>query len=243
MSGQSFYLIDPNDPDMPFPPLDRASREPNGLLAVGGDLSPSRLLKAYRLGIFPWFDDDQPILWWSPDPRSVIYPGQVKISRSVRKSLRNKGYTFTFNKAFSRVIQACAEPRKQQHGTWITEEMFYAYIHLHDLGFAHSVDVWLNEELVGGLYGIALGKVFFGESMFSKTTDASKCGFAVLDAHLQAWGYKLIDCQVESPHMTTLGAQPIAREAFSNLLQLHCDFEPQQWLCDDYLIKTLKGNS
>ena len=201
-----------------FPPLEAAS--PEGLLAVGGDLSPERLVRAYRRGIFPWFNPGQPILWWSPDPRCVLYPEEFRASRSLRKSLRNRGYRITLDRAFGQVIRACAAPRRGQAdgGTWITSDMREAYVKLHQLGIAHSVETWRGEELVGGLYGVALGGVFFGESMFSRATDASKAALCILARHLQAWHFSLIDCQVSSAHLFRLGAVEIPRARFAEEL-------------------------
>ncbi len=205
--------------------------EPNGLLAIGGDLSAERLLSAYHQGIFPWFDDHQPILWWSPNPRAVIFPDQLRITRSLRKSMRNRGYRVTFDTAFSAVISACQHtPRSDQNGTWITEEMVDAYTQLHYLGHAHSVECWHEEQLVGGLYGLSIGKLFFGESMFSIKTDASKVAFVTLAQRLQKAGFPLIDCQVPNSHLTSLGATDIPRKEFQHYLKnyLHYKFEPQQ---------------
>lgn len=203
------------EPDTPFPPVTVALKEPNGLLAAGGDLSPQRLLAAYRRGIFPWFSPGEPILWWSPDPRMVLLPQQLRISRSLAKTLRNSNYTVCLDSAFDKVIAACAgTPRAGQAGTWITSEMQSAYQHLHLLGFAHSVETWREGKLVGGLYGIAIGKAFFGESMFSHCTDASKIAFAHLCAFLTAQGFGIIDCQMETRHLASLGARPISRAGF-----------------------------
>jgi len=202
-----------------FPPIEHALDDPNGLLAAGGDLSPATLLNAYSKGIFPWFDDDQPILWWSPSPRAVLFPAQLHISRSLHKTLRKGQFKVTMDTAFARVIRACSEPRTYANGTWITEDMIAAYIAMHQLGYAHSVETWYGDELVGGVYGIALGKVFFGESMFSRRTDASKVAFVHLVKQLQDWGFQLIDCQVENPHLVSLGSTNISRQQFKSLLQ------------------------
>lgn len=201
----------------PFPPLDHADHD--GLLAMGGDLSPARLLLAYRSGIFPWFNPGEPILWWSPDPRCVIFPDRFVASRSLKKSIRNRGYTFTINTAFADVIRYCAGPRKNQPGTWITEDMQHAYLQLHRLGVAHSAEVRHQGKLVGGLYGIAIGAVFFGESMFSHQTDASKVALACLIEQLCAWRFTLIDCQVSSSHVLSLGAVEISRTEFVKRLE------------------------
>ncbi|MCU9949668.1 leucyl/phenylalanyl-tRNA--protein transferase [Pseudomonas sp. PDM13] len=206
-----------------FPPLERALREPNGLLAAGGDLSPERLVQAYRHGCFPWFQDGQPILWWSPDPRTVLPPQEIHISRSLAKLMRQQRFRITFDQDFAAVIQACAGPRSYADGTWITTPMQAAYLELHRRGVAHSVEVWLEDELVGGLYGLAMGKLFFGESMFSRTDNASKVGFVTLTQHLSRWGFVLIDCQMPTQHLHSFGARSIGREKFSRYLQLYLD--------------------
>ena len=197
-----------------FPPVERALREPNGLLAAGGDLSPARLLDGYRNGIFPWYADGEPILWWSPDPRMVLEPAGFAISRSLRKTLRNRRYEIRFDSAFDEVMRACAAPRAGQPGTWITDAMRAAYGELHRLGYAHSVETWMDDALAGGLYGVALGGVFFGESMFTRRTDASKIALAALVSKLLADGYGLIDCQMHTAHLESLGARPVARREF-----------------------------
>ncbi len=206
-----------------FPPVTQALLDPNGLLAAGGDLSPERLLNAYRNGIFPWFNPGEPILWWSPDPRCVLYTQRLHISRSLRKHLKRNDYQVTFDKAFGAVMDACAEPRSGSDGTWISRQMRLAYTQLHLTGHAHSVEVWRNQELIGGLYGIALGRMFYGESMFSRETNASKIGFAWLVEQLKIWGYPLIDCQVHNPHLVSLGAEEIARETFLQQLNQTVD--------------------
>ncbi len=206
-----------------FPPLHRALREPNGLLAAGGDLSPERLIQAYRHGCFPWFQDGQPILWWSPDPRTVLFPDELHVSRSLEKCLRQQRYKVTFDQQFSQVIQACAAPRTYADGTWITTPMQAAYLQLHEQGIAHSVEVWRGEELVGGLYGLAMGQLFFGESMFSRADNASKVGFVTLVRQLQAWGFHLIDCQMPTQHLHSFGARPISRNAFAEHLRSGLD--------------------
>lgn len=207
------------DPDsLEFPDTGEALDDPNGLLAGGGDLSAQRLLHAYRRGIFPWFEDGQPILWWSPDPRAVLFPERLHISRSLRKVLRRGEFTVTADRAFEAVMQACAAPRNDAAGTWITDDMLMAYTELHHLSYAHSIEVWRHQELVGGLYGLGLGRVFFGESMFSWADNASKIAFVHLVAQLRAWGFRLIDCQVSSKHLLTLGAEEIPREAFEQIL-------------------------
>jgi leucyl/phenylalanyl-tRNA---protein transferase len=201
-----------------FPSPSLALDEPNGLLAVGGDLSPERILAAYRQGIFPWFNPEDPILWWSPSPRTVIFPNQLHISKSLRKVIRNGTYSVSFDHCFSDVMRACAAPRSDDGGTWISEDIIAGYSALHKQGFAHSVEVWEGETLVGGLYGMALGRIFFGESMFSRADNASKVGFAHLVQQLIAWDFQLIDCQVANDHLFSLGAVEIPREEFQQIL-------------------------
>jgi len=208
-----------SDPESPFPPTDQALETPSGLLAVGGDLSPARLLNAYHHGIFPWYSDDQPILWWSPAPRCVLYPKHVHISRRLRRRYNQGQLSLTADQAFSSVIEACAGPRRDYDGTWITDEMCSAYIQLHELGIAHSVEVWAGEDLVGGIYGLALGRVFFGESMFSKREDASKMALVALCRQLQQWDFTLLDCQISNPHLVSMGATEITRKEFHQYLQ------------------------
>jgi leucyl/phenylalanyl-tRNA--protein transferase len=204
--------------DLVFPPPDYA--DPSGLIAVGGDLSSERLLEAYRVGIFPWYSDDQPILWWSPDPRFILEPDEFRVSRSLHKTLQRKLFQVTFDRVFEEVIAACATvPREGQRGTWITPEMHDAYIRLHGLGFAHSVETWLGGKLVGGLYGVSLGKAFFGESMFHHSTDASKVALAMLVEKLKSWGFHFIDSQMTTEHMLSLGAKEIPRRIFLKRLQ------------------------
>ncbi|KJH82823.1 leucyl/phenylalanyl-tRNA--protein transferase [Stutzerimonas stutzeri] len=209
--------------DLSFPPLEKAMRDPNGLLAAGGDLSPERLLAAYRHGCFPWYQDGQPLLWWSPDPRTVLFPEELHVSRSLRKKLRQGAFDITFDRAFRDVIEGCAGPRSYADGTWITTPMQEAYEKLHQLGIAHSVEVWQDERLVGGLYGLAMGRLFFGESMFSHTTDASKVGFVTLVERLRDWGFKLIDCQMPTQHLASFGARTIARQTFAEMLARYLD--------------------
>ncbi len=217
------YWIPHNASPYDFPPLAHALKHPDGLLAVGGDLTPQRIIVAYRLGIFPWYSDDEPILWWSPSQRMVLFPEALKVSRSLRKTIRKGQLTVTMDQNFREVIQACAGPRRDQYGTWITEEMQAAYCQLHHYGFAHSVESWYEGRLVGGLYGIALGKVFFGESMFSLMTDASKVAFAQFVRQIQCWGYELIDCQVHTKHLHSLGAIDIPRQDYRTLLDALCE--------------------
>lgn len=201
-----------------FPPVETALREPNGLLAAGGDLSPARLLAAYRLGIFPWYSAGEPILWWSPDPRMVLFPGELKVSRSLRKRVRREDHDVSFDAGFAEVVSACAAPRADGAGTWITPEMQQAYCRLHALGHAHSVEVRIGNDLVGGLYGVAIGRVFFGESMFARATDASKIALVHLVARLKGLGFALIDCQMTTAHLASLGAREIPRHEFSAAL-------------------------
>ncbi len=228
------FILDPNNPNEPFPPVEQAEQDPDGLLAVGGDLSTSRLLHAYRSGIFPWYGADQPILWWSPDPRTILYPDQIKISRSLRKAIRNSNLIITIDQAFADVISGCAAPRMKQADTWITDEMRQSYLDLFKHGHAHSVEVWEKNNLVGGLYGVAVGKVFFGESMFSLRSNASKMALVFLSEKLVSWGYELIDCQVYSEHLASLGAERIPRSEFVNLLEKLCYTEPmtESWQID-----------
>jgi leucyl/phenylalanyl-tRNA--protein transferase len=204
----------PEDPPHAFPPVESALTEPNGLLCVGGDLSPRRLLEAYRRGIFPWYSVGQPILWWSPDPRAVLFPAEFRLSKSLAKTLRNRGYETRIDTGFADVMRMCGAAELRPEGTWITPAMQAAYGTLRELGYAHSVETWLGERLVGGLYGVALGKVFFGESMFSVERDASKVALKRLVDELMARGYLLIDCQVESAHLESLGARTLPRTEF-----------------------------
>ncbi len=198
-----------------FPPVEEA--EEIGLLAIGGDLSPQRLLLAYSLGIFPWYNPGEPILWWSPDPRCVLFPDQIHISRSLHKVLKRGDFHVTFDRDFSAVIEGCRQVRTEQ-GTWITPEMYSAYVELHRLGFAHSVECWQDDQLVGGLYGISVGRCFFGESMFSRVTNASKVAMVTLCRQLQILGFRLLDCQQSSEHLLSLGATEITRDFFCSLL-------------------------
>lgn len=203
------------DPHDEFPRLEEALRDPNGLLCAGADLSPPRILDAYRSGIFPWFSPGEPILWWSPDPRMALVPDEMRVSRSLRRRLQQGNFEVRLDCAFPSVIRACAStPRPGQSGTWITREMRHAYLALHELGYAHSVETWVNNELVGGLYGLAIGRMFYGESMFAHATDASKIAFAHLVRFLREQGYGLIDCQMSTPHLASLGAREIPRADF-----------------------------
>lgn len=197
-----------------FPPVASALAEPDGLLAAGGDLSASRLLEAYRHGIFPWYGPEQPILWWSPDPRLVLRPSNIRISRSMDKVLRNRSYEVRFDTEFERVVRACAAPRDEDGGTWISEDMIVAYRALHELGFAHSVETWVDEQLVGGLYGINIGRMFYGESMFSRVADASKIALVHLCQVLKQHDYPLIDCQMQTAHLQRMGGETMPRAQF-----------------------------
>ncbi|OGI37271.1 MAG: leucyl/phenylalanyl-tRNA--protein transferase [Candidatus Muproteobacteria bacterium RBG_16_62_13] len=220
------FILPPDTDDLRFPPVHLAS--PEGLLAVGGDLCAERLLEAYRHGIFPWYNEDQPILWWSPDPRAVLYPSELHVSRSLRKTLRQKNFRVTLDTAFRAVVTACAGrrlgmPDDGEPHTWITAAMVDAYVSLHENGYAHSVEVWAGDGpdavLAGGLYGVALGGAFFGESMFSRRTDASKVALVWLARQLSAWGFRFIDCQLPSAHLFTIGAREIPRRRFVGELQ------------------------
>jgi len=203
------------DGDCPFPSVTDALKEPNGLVAIGGDLSLTRLLEAYAHGIFPWFSDDDPILWWSPDPRMVLFPIELKISSSLKKTLRNKPFEVRFNTAFREVITACSNTlRGGQNGTWITQDIIEAYCRLHDAGYAVSSETWLNGKLVGGCYGVKIGDMFYGESMFHHATDASKIAFVNLVEHLKSLGVGMIDCQMKTAHLASLGAREISRDEF-----------------------------
>jgi leucyl/phenylalanyl-tRNA--protein transferase len=195
--------------------VERALRDPNGLLAVGGDLTVPWLLAAYRSGAFPWYDDDRgPILWWSPDPRAVLFPAEVRVSRRLARKLRTGAFVVTLDRAFNAVLRACAAPRPHASGTWITPRMRRAYQHLHRAGYAHSCEVWQDDELVGGVYGVSLGEMFFGESMFFREPDASKIALVSLVRQIERWGFCLLDCQVMNPHLKSLGAREIARTEF-----------------------------
>jgi leucyl/phenylalanyl-tRNA---protein transferase len=198
----------------PFPPVDEALVEPNGLLAAGGDLSPERLIDAYARGIFPWFNEEDPVLWWSPDPRMVLFPRELHLSRSLRRVIRSSQFAVSLDRAFDDVVAECAAPRANQDGTWITPDMMSAYSSLAELGFAHSVEVWQDNTLAGGLYGVALGRVFYGESMFSRASNASKVALSFLARQLERWSFVVIDCQMTTRHLASLGAREIPRSAF-----------------------------
>ncbi|MHB0926963.1 MAG: leucyl/phenylalanyl-tRNA--protein transferase [Gallionellaceae bacterium] len=222
----------------PFPPVERALRSPNGLLAAGGDLSAPRLLEAYRHGIFPWFNPGEPALWWSPDPRMVLIPGEFKISRSLAKVLRNVAYEVRCDTAFEQVMRNCAAPRGAQGGTWINEDMIAAYRALHELGYAHSVETWIDGHLAGGLYGVSIGRMFYGESMFSHASNASKIALAHLAGQLERWQADhptegMIDCQMNTAHLASLGAREIPRSEFIARLQELINCEPvKRWQFD-----------
>ena len=207
-----------NRNSLEFPDTQQALSYPNGLLAVGGDLSLKRLLSAYRRGIFPWYEDPQPILWWSPDPRSVLFPDEISVSRSFARTLRKNRFRVTADRAFHRVLAGCAAPRARERGTWITNSMARAYMELHREGYAHSIEVWDQQQLQGGLYGVALGRVFFGESMFSRVSDASKVALLALTRLIREQGLEIIDCQVESTHLNSMGARNIPRLDFEQYL-------------------------
>ena len=222
MSSNRVVWLGPTDPPDTFPDISSALREPDGLLAAGGDLSPERLLHAYRSGIFPWFDDGQPILWWSPDPRCVLRPGDFHTSSRMRRAIRSSTAEITFNRSFSEVIRTCSGPRRSEQGTWITAEMIEAFKTLHEDGWAHSIEVRDGDALIGGLYGLAIGRMFFGESMFSLKANASKLAMLGLSEILAGNAFELIDCQVISQHLLTLGAIAMPRDEFATYLQSHC---------------------
>ncbi len=213
-------------PQDPFPPVSRALRSPNGLLAAGADLSPERLLDAYSRGIFPWFSEGEPILWWSPHPRMVLFPDELKVSRSLRRTVARATFETRFDTAFEAVMRECAAPRDGQAGTWIVPGMVRAYTRLHELGFAHSVESWKDGRLAGGLYGILLGRVFFGESMFSRETDASKVALVKLVERLRALEVRVIDCQQATRHLASLGAREIPRREFAQMLAESIQYPP-----------------
>jgi len=220
--NRQIYWVKDNVIATDFPDISKALTEPDGLLAIGGDLEPSRLVNAYCHGIFPWNNDDQPILWWSPDPRWIIFPQNIKVSRSMKKVLRQQKFSVTFNQDFAGVVRSCAAPRHDSEGTWITREIINSFTQLHLLGYAHSVECWLDGELAGGLYGMAMGKVFFGESMFSKVSNASKVALVQLARVLSICNFKLIDCQVHTHHLESLGAIPLSRIEFAHILHRYC---------------------
>ncbi|MFM8331675.1 MAG: leucyl/phenylalanyl-tRNA--protein transferase [Candidatus Methylumidiphilus sp.] len=218
--------LNPHDRNQPFPAVSQALSDPNGLLAVGGCLSAQRLLNAYRQGIFPWYSAGEPILWWSPNPRLVLFPERLQVSRSLRKTLKRGVFKFSFDTCFAQVIDACGQPRAYADSTWISPAIKRAFNELHALGHTHSFEAWHGEELVGGLYGMSLGQVFFGESMFHRESNASKAAFAYAVALLRDWGYQLIDCQVHTEHLCSLGAEEIPRADFIGLLDQYCGRAP-----------------
>jgi leucyl/phenylalanyl-tRNA--protein transferase len=225
--------------DLSFPPPELALIEPNGLLALGGDLSCKRLIQAYSKGIFPWFNEDEPILWWSPDPRMVMFPTELKIARSLRKALQKHDYQVSADRSFDQVIAACAAPRRNQGGTWINPGMIEAYRELHRMGHAHSVETWIDGKLSGGLYGVALGRAFFGESMFSRTTDASKIAFVHLVKQLARWRFGIIDCQMKTAHLASFGAREIPRTQFTRTVEelIHYRGIEGMWRLDHDLLE------
>mgnify|MGYP000035193211 FL=1 len=220
--------LDPSK--LEFPPVEQAMQDPDGLLAVGGDLSKERLLLAYSKGIFPWYEDDQPLLWWSPDPRAVIEPQNVKISRSLRKKLRKQEFEVRVDTAFDDVVKRCQSPRAYSNETWITNEMRQAYLALHRDGYAHSIECYQDKELVGGLYGVSIGRLFFGESMFHAATDASKVAFVALCRLLRQQGCPLVDCQMPNPHIMSLGVETISRSEFMLYLLKNSKLKSNEWI-------------
>jgi leucyl/phenylalanyl-tRNA---protein transferase len=226
----------------PFPPVHRALDEPNGLLAAGGGLGVSRLLEAYSRGIFPWFSEGDPVLWWCPDPRMVLLPEQIHVSKSLKRRLRRSDYEVSLDRAFSDVLQACAAPRRDDGGTWLVPSMMRAYTRLHETGLAHSVEVWMHGELAGGLYGVALGRMFYGESMFTRRSDGSKIAIVALAAQLARWGYPLIDCQMRTAHLASLGAIDMPRPQFVETVQRLSRESgvPAPWRFDGAVIDALR---
>lgn len=227
----------------PFPAVETALQSPNGLLAAGADLSPQRLLDAYAHGIFPWYSEGQQIMWWSPNPRMVLVPQEFVPSRSLAKTLRNKTYAVRFDTSFREVMLACSEPRDGQAGTWISPDMVNAYCTLHEFGYAHSVETWIGDELAGGLYGVAIGKMFYGESMFARQTDASKIALANLAQILVAQDFGLIDCQMSTQHLASLGAREIPRKEFINKINKLCNIPhaPKKWSDVVIQVETASG--
>ena len=229
-NSSQLYWVSENIISTEFPSVDAALRSPDGLLAIGGDLGQHRLLTAYQKGIFPWYNQGQPIMWWSPDPRCVFEPDEIKISRSLRKTLQKQLFTVTLNKDFSRVVGGCAAPRGEFEETWISNDIHRAYTDLHYSGYAHSVECWIDGQLVGGLYGVALGKIFFGESMFSRVSDASKVALVYFASFLRKQSFELIDCQIYSEHLSRLGAKKISRVDFCEMLKQFCTEQtPHSW--------------
>ena len=226
-------------PADPFPPVDQALDNPDGLLAAGGSLAVKRLVEAYRRGIFPWFNEGDPILWWSPDPRAILRPAKVHVSRSLRKQIRRGLHAVTLDRAFTRVLDGCAAPRAGDSATWLSPAMRRAYAALHHAGLAHSVEVWMDGELAGGIYGVAIGRVFFGESMFARRTGASKIGIVVLAAQLDRWGFPFIDCQLETAHLMSLGAEHLSRRRFVTEIERLVREPAPSWMLDE----DLSGNA
>ena len=222
-------------PTDPFPSVDHALEHPDGLLAAGGTLTMKRLVDAYKQGIFPWFNEGDPVLWWSPDPRTVLAPSRMHISHSLKKRLKKNAFLITFDAAFTRVLDGCAAPRADDSGTWLTAQMRRAYTSLHIAGLAHSIEVWMDGELAGGIYGVALGRMFFGESMFSRRTDASKIAMARLAAQLDRWGFPLIDCQLETDHLMSLGAEHMPRRDFVREVERLVREPEPSWQLDEDL--------
>ena len=223
MSNNRVVWLTTDDPPDAFPPVESALREPDGLLAAGGDLSTGRLLEAYRHGIFPWYDDGQPVLWWSPDPRCVFSRGDLHLARRLKRELRRSTAEVRFNTAFVEVIRACAGPRRYEQGTWITSDMITAYERLHRDGWAHSIEVWQDDTLIGGLYGVVIGRALFGESMFSHRSNASKIALLMLDRMLVDGRLGIIDCQMQSSHLSSMGASVIPRRRFVGILDSLCE--------------------
>ena len=216
----TLHWMNPHEPDAEFPDPELALSEPNGLLAIGGDLSVERLLKAYSSGIFPWYNPEEPILWWSPDPRTVFEFDKLHISRSLLRAIKRADYTVTLDTAFESVIRACAAPRGKFTGTWLSADMIKGYLDLHEAGYAHSIEIWRDEQLIGGLYGLSLGRAFFGESMFSRASNGSKLALVWLCRQLDAWGFEFLDGQVASPHLQRMGAQTWSRRQFLSRLKV-----------------------
>jgi leucyl/phenylalanyl-tRNA--protein transferase len=226
-------------PADPFPPVEQALDEPDGLLAAGGSLTTKRLVDAYRQGIFPWFNEGDPILWWSPNPRAVLRPARIHVSHSLKKRLKKQAYRITIDRAFARVLDGCAAPRAEETGTWLSPPMRRAYTALHAAGMAHSIEVWMDGELAGGIYGVAIGRMFFGESMFARRTDASKIAMVGVAAQLDRWGFPLIDCQLETEHLVSLGAEAMPRPRFiAEIGRLVTAPPPAAWVMDEDLAGT-----
>jgi leucyl/phenylalanyl-tRNA--protein transferase len=241
LDGAFAYVIPFLDTDDPFPPPEFALQQPNGLLAAGADLSPTRLLDAYAQGIFPWFGREDPLLWWSPDPRMVLYVREVRISRSLRRTIRARKFRVTTDTAFASVMAGCAEPRPGQDGTWITADMHAAYYRLFEMGYAHSVEAWSGDRLAGGLYGVSLGRMFFGESMFTRESDASKVAFVHMVTQFGRWKMPLIDCQMPTSHLASFGAREIPRNAFLDQVDqlVREQAAPTPWRLDGDLLEAL----